>query len=81
VLDGPLLPAALGTSRDLGITIDVTDPETSVARILGINAQHLGKWKANLRQLPKALFTLTDEHAKLIDAIRATPAPSSSAHP
>jgi succinoglycan biosynthesis protein ExoL len=49
----------------IGLTVDPEAPERAVRDILGITEKDLERWRSNLNQLPREVYTFTDEHEKL----------------
>jgi succinoglycan biosynthesis protein ExoL len=58
--------ARLVEEEDLGIVVDVVDVEGTLERLKAVTSSDLGRWRANLRAMPRSAFALTDEHEELL---------------
>lgn len=54
---------------DLGLTLDLGDIEGTVQRLRDISFAELAHWTANQQALPCEVYTYTDEHRKLYEAL------------
>ena len=54
----------------IGLCIDDVDPHAAAARIAAITAEELGSWRAAMLDVPRSVYTYTDEVARLGDALR-----------
>jgi succinoglycan biosynthesis protein ExoL len=71
-LDGSLIK-----KHNIGFQVDITQPKRAIDRILRITKQEWRQWKHNLRKLPASVYTYTDEHRRLVEALRES---SNSTH-
>ncbi len=52
-----------------GVSLDLKDIEMCVEQILKIDPLELTQWKKNLEQLPKNIYTYSNEHVELISKL------------
>lgn len=57
-------------AQELGVTLDMSDIDTAVARIVAIQDDELASWGRNLERLPPHAYLYTDEHVRLLEAVR-----------
>jgi len=60
----------LAETLGLGVSLDLGDVEGTVDRILQIKHTDIDRWRQNMAALPKEVYTLSNEHKKLIRAIQ-----------
>jgi succinoglycan biosynthesis protein ExoL len=53
----------------LGLSLDLENIDICVDQILKMGPVELTQWKHNISQLPKKIYTYSDEHNKLIEAL------------
>jgi hypothetical protein len=63
--------SAVLLDHNLGMTVDVTDPDASVRALLRVDRGHVAHWRDRIAQAPRSLFALTDEHEKLMALLRS----------
>ena len=63
--DGDMIEA-----YDIGITIDTAHPEQALDRLLAVSPSDIERWTESLRQLPPQVYMYTDEHRRLLEAVR-----------
>ncbi len=54
----------------VGLTVDTAAPEAALAQLQAIGPADLARWRANLAALPSELYLYTDEHERLLAALR-----------
>ncbi|MGH0037283.1 MAG: hypothetical protein ACQGVK_19835 [Myxococcota bacterium] len=57
--------------HDLGMTIDVTDADASVAALLAVTRQDVARWRDRFEAVPRSVFALGDEHERLMELLRS----------
>lgn len=62
--------ATLVARHDLGLVVDVTDVEATVAALSAVTAADVARWRANLAGLPRSTWALTDEHDRLLERLQ-----------
>lgn len=55
---------------DIGISLDISDIDRAVDKIMSITKHQLEHWKKNLSNISKEVYVLTDEHERLIKEMR-----------
>jgi succinoglycan biosynthesis protein ExoL len=53
----------------LGLCLDLGDVEGTVARILAITPEEIARWTRNIEALPSEVYSYSDEHARLYEAL------------
>lgn len=64
--------AKLVQKYEIGLVIDLTEPDQAIQTIQSIGKDEIEKWTYNLYQIPKEVYTLTDEHERLLHLIKST---------
>jgi succinoglycan biosynthesis protein ExoL len=59
---------------NIGLSLDLTDPEAAVKTLQAITPEQLASWTKNIKALPKHMYLYSDEHAKLADYLRSSSA-------
>ena len=54
---------------DCGITLDISQPEEAIEKLLAIQPSDLRRWRENLRATPRERFALSDEHERLLQEL------------
>jgi len=52
--------------HDIGVEVDVLDVAATVEVVTGITQADVARWRERLEALPRSLFALSDEHARLL---------------
>jgi|LauGreDrversion4_2_1035121.scaffolds.fasta_scaffold15129_4 succinoglycan biosynthesis protein ExoL len=55
----------------IGLCIDDIEPQAAASRISAITAEDLVRWRAAMKEVPRTVYSYTDEVAQLGDALRA----------
>jgi len=55
-------------SLDIGVVVDLSDIEGTIARLQTLNASDIQRWRNNLHQLPRTICLYTNEHRRLFDS-------------
>lgn len=55
---------------DIGMEVDLDDPDEVCRRILSIQSEDFARWRTNLEKLPREIYEYGTEHADLLEMLK-----------